>query len=283
MPAPTNIPKIIHYCWFGGNPLPESARKYIESWKKYCPDYEIKEWNESNFDLNSNAYVKEAFEAKKWAFITDYVRLYAMVSEGGIYMDTDVEVTKSLDDFLQLQAFSGFEDGENVPTGIMACEKGFPLFAEMLHDYDHRHFKLEDGSYDITTNVVTITNICKKKGLMSNNQKQTIEGFTIFPKDWFCPKDYASGKILLTKNTHTIHHFSGSWHDPYSRRIMGVERFFKGKLPGKLGNAAARTASFPFRVHKKFHELGLKGAIAFTFGKLKGKIDSDDRHIKTKL
>jgi hypothetical protein len=283
MPEQTNIPKIIHYCWFGGNPLPESAQKYIESWKKHCPDYVIKEWNESNFDLTSNAYVQEAFEAKKWAFITDYVRLHAMVTEGGIYMDTDVEVTKPLDEFLQLRAFSGFEDGESVPTGIMACEKGFPLFAEMLHDYDNRHFKLEDGSYDITTNVVTITDICKKKGLVSNNQKQTIEGFTIFPKDWFCPKDWTSGKIVLTKNTHAIHHFSGSWHDPYTRRIMSVERFFKGKLKGKPGNAAARIASLPFRVHKKLHELGLKGTIAFTFRKLKGEKSSDGRHVKTKL
>ena len=110
------IPKIIHYCWFGGKPLPELAQKCIASWKKYCPDYEIKEWNESNFNLNSCDYVREAYEAKKWAFITDYVRLYAMVTEGGIYMDTDVEVIKPLDPFLKHKAFSGFEDEVSIPT-----------------------------------------------------------------------------------------------------------------------------------------------------------------------
>lgn len=277
------IPKIIHYCWFGGNPLPESAQKYIESWKKYCPDYEIKEWNETNFDLNCNAYVREAYEAKKWAFITDYVRLYAMVTEGGIYMDTDVEVIKSLDEFLHLHAFSGFEDEVNIPTGIMACEKGFPLFDELLHDYDNRHFKLEDGSYDITTNVVTITDFCKKRGFVSNNGKQTIEGFTIFPKDWFCPKDCYSGRIILTENTHTIHHFSGTWHDKYTRRVMEIERFFKGKLDGKAGVVVARAASLPFRVHKKYHEMGMQEMIAFSIRKLKGEKTSDGRHFKTKL
>ena len=130
------IPKIIHYCWFGGNPLSDLAQKCIDSWKKYCPDYEIKEWNESNFDLNSCDYVREAYQAKKWAFVTDYVRLYAMVTEGGIYMDTDVEVIRPLDSFLSNRAFSGFEDETNIPTGIMACEKGFPLFEELLEEYN---------------------------------------------------------------------------------------------------------------------------------------------------
>ena len=103
------IPKVIHYCWFGGNPLPELAQKCIASWKKYCPDYEIKEWNESNFDLNCCDYVREAYEAKKWAFVSDVARLYAMVHEGGIYMDTDVEVIAPLDSLLQYHAVSGFE------------------------------------------------------------------------------------------------------------------------------------------------------------------------------
>ena len=139
------IPKKIHYCWFGGNPLPPLAVKCIESWKKYLPDYEIKEWNESNFDLNYNDYVREAYEAKKWAFITDVVRLYAMVTEGGIYMDTDVEVLKPLDELLQYDAVSGFESSSRIPTGLMACREGQPLFEELLHEYDVLHFKRPDG------------------------------------------------------------------------------------------------------------------------------------------
>ena len=125
------IPKIIHYCWFGGNPLPELAQKCIASWKKYCPDYEIREWNESNFDVNTAPlYVRQAYSKKKWAFVTDYVRLWAMTKYGGIYMDTDVEVTRPLDSILEHEAVSGYEDPTRIPTGIMACRAGFPLFEE---------------------------------------------------------------------------------------------------------------------------------------------------------
>ena len=158
------IPKIIHYCWFGGNPLPEDAQKCIASWKKYCPDYEIREWNEENFDIQSNDYVKEAYEAKKFAFVTDYVRLYALIAYGGIYMDTDVEVVKSLDAFLKHKAFSGFESSNSIPTRLMASEKDYPLFKTLMDDYENRHFLKEDGSFDMTTNTVTITNLCKQIG-----------------------------------------------------------------------------------------------------------------------
>ena len=183
------IPKVIHYCWFGGNPLPEMARRCIASWKKHCPDYEIIEWNETNFDLNFNPYVKEAYEAKKWAFVTDVVRLYALVTYGGIYMDTDVEVLKPLDAFLEHEAFSGFEAEDHIPTGIMAAEKGAPMFVELLNDYNGVHFKHEDGTLDLTTNVTRITDACLKHGLVLNNQLQVVNGFALYPNDYFCPKD----------------------------------------------------------------------------------------------
>ena len=122
------IPKIIHYCWFGGKNLPPLAKRCIASWKKYLPDYEIKEWNESNFDINCCDYVREAYQAKKWAFVTDYVRLFVLVNEGGIYMDTDVEVIGSLDYFLENEAFSGLENSSYISTGIMASERNFKLF-----------------------------------------------------------------------------------------------------------------------------------------------------------
>ena len=127
------IPKKIHYCWFGGNPKPKLAEKCIKSWKKYCPDYELVEWNETTFDIDSAPlFVRQAFESKKWAFITDYVRLWAMYNYGGIYMDTDVEVVKPLDRFLSEKAFSGFESSNYVPTGIMASEKDNPVIGELL-------------------------------------------------------------------------------------------------------------------------------------------------------
>ena len=206
------IPKTIHYCWFGGNKLPPLAKKCIKSWKKYCKGYQIIRWDEINFDiLSAPLYVRQAYEAKKWAFVTDYVRLWAMTKYGGIYMDTDVEVVKPLDQFLKHHAFSGFEDEINIPTGIMACEKNFELFQELLHFYDDAVFIKEDGSIDTTNNVEIITNMCLDKGLIRNNTFQEVEGFALYPNDFFCPKSYIDGIIRKTENTHAIHHFNSSW------------------------------------------------------------------------
>ena len=178
------IPKIIHYCWFGRNPLPPLAIKCIESWKKYCPDYEIKEWNEDNFDLDLFPYTREAYDNRKFAFVTDVVRLYALHHEGGIYMDTDVEVLKPIDRFLTHHAFSGFEDEHNVPTGIMASEKSGKWAKDNLEYYTDRHFLLADKSFDLTTNVTTITNYMLPLGLKQNNTYQDFPNLiTFYPKD----------------------------------------------------------------------------------------------------
>lgn len=210
------IPKIIHYCWFGGNPLPEDARKFIESWKKFCPDFVIKEWNEDNFDLDMFPYAREAYDNRKFAFVTDIVRLYALYHEGGIYMDTDVEVLSSLSPFLNHCAFSGFENAERVQTGIMASEKGGVWAKENLDYYNNRHFVKGDGTLDLTTNVDIITRLMKAHGLVLNNEFQDFPGyFTIYPSDYFCPKSLSDGKIRLTNRSVTIHHFAGSWRTPY--------------------------------------------------------------------
>lgn len=219
------IPKIIHYCWFGGKPKPDEVVKYIESWKVYCPDYEIREWNESNFDINVCSYVRDAYKEKKWAFITDYVRLYAMVNYGGIYMDTDVEVIKNLDAFLGEQAFSGFQTEDSIPTGIMACEKGFPLFQELLSDYESRSFYNPDGSLNVKSNVRYITETCDKYGLVLNNKKQSINGFALYPFDYFCAKSWQTGKVTITDNTYTIHHFAGSWLTDQQRKDKELEYY----------------------------------------------------------
>lgn len=216
------IPKKIHYCWFGRGKMPELALKCIASWKKFLPDYEIKEWNEDNFDLDMYPYVREAYDNRKFAFVTDVVRLYALYHEGGIYMDTDVEVLKPLDVFLVHDAVSGFESETQIPTGLMACRERHPLFKELLDEYNGLHFIKPDGSFDCTTNVVRITNTCLKHGFVQNNQLQTVAGFTLFPKDYFCPKSYVDGKIHLTENTVTIHHFAGTWQTPYRRFVFKV-------------------------------------------------------------
>lgn len=188
------------------------AVKCIESWKKFLPNYELKEWNEDNFDITQNQYVREAYENRKFAFVTDYVRLYAIYHEGGVYMDTDVEVIGSYDQFLHHHAFSGFESDGNVPTGTMAAEQGSGWAKELLDQYADRKFVQEDGSFDMTTNTTVITDYMVGKGLILNNNYQDFpELCSMYPADYFCPKDHRTGKIKCTKNTVCIHHFAGSW------------------------------------------------------------------------
>ena len=176
------IPKTIHYIWFGGKPLPEMAERCITSWRKYCPDYEIVRWDETNFHSGGNRYFEEALAAKKWAFASDYARLKVLVEHGGIYMDTDVELLRSLDSFLGEEAFSGFESKTRISTGLMACRDSFSLFSRMLNDYNDRSFIKDDGSYDVTTNVELITQTCLDLGLELNGEKQSIDGFTLYPQ-----------------------------------------------------------------------------------------------------
>lgn len=256
------IPKKIHYCWFGGNPLPELAQRCINSWKKFCPDYEIIEWNESNFDLNYCDYVKEAYAAKKWAFVSDVARLYALVNCGGIYMDTDVEVIKSLDPILQYEAVSGFESFNRIPTGLMACEAGQPLFKELLKEYNHAHFIMKDGTLDVTTNVTRITNTCLKYGLILNNTLQTVNGFTLFPNDFFCPKDCESKKVTLTENTCTIHHFDGSWMSQEDKCFSELKSRYLRVLPERISGYLAAFVT-------KFRFYGLRKAVCETIKFLK--------------
>lgn len=218
------IPKIIHYCWFGGNPKPKLAEKCIKSWKKYCPDYELVEWNEDNFDLsNVPAYVRQAMEAGRWAFVTDYVRLRALTEQGGVYMDTDVELVKSLDPYLQHQAFAGFERPDGIQTGLLACEKDFPLFREFLRHYDTALFLLPDGTLDITTNVQVLTALCLGKGLVCNDRLQTVAGLTIYPREIFCPVDFDTKLLKKTRKTVAIHWFSGSWQTEEERLYLEAE------------------------------------------------------------
>lgn len=212
------IPKVIHYCWFGRQPLPISVKDCIQSWEKYLPEYEIIEWNEDNFDLGINSFAKEAYDSQKYAFVTDYVRLHVLYHFGGIYMDTDVEILRSVNQFLVHPAFSGFENENYIPTAIMGSHKKNKWIEILLNYYENRKFILDDGKFDTTTNVKIISNLSMKNfDVKMNNTFQNVEGvFVLYPKDFFCPKSYKTGKINLTENTHAIHHFSGSWLDSES-------------------------------------------------------------------
>lgn len=215
--------------------MPPLANRCIDSWKVYCPDYEIKQWDESNFDLNYNTYVKEASEAGKWAFVSDVSRLWALVNYGGIYMDTDCELIKPIDEFLQWEAVSGFETEKEIPTALMGAQKGAPLFIELLEDYGSRNFVLQSGEFDFTTNVTIITNKLLEHGLVLNNQLQTVSGFTLYPSEYFCPKNYKTGKLEATSNTHAIHHFNASWQSKDVRRRDNARRKIRAKFDGKFG------------------------------------------------
>ncbi len=208
------IPKKIHYCWFGRGQMPELAISCIKSWEEKLPDYEIIAWNEDNFDINSNEYVKQAYESKKFAFVTDYVRLYALYHHGGIYMDTDVEVLKPFDKFLEHRAFTGCEDDMMCVTGTMASVQGHKWIGNLLSGYDSRKFILPDGSFDKTPNTGVITKLTiNEYGWKPKNERQHLkEGLVIYPFDVFCAKQWRTGEVIITNETHTIHHFSASWH-----------------------------------------------------------------------
>lgn len=205
------IPKIIHYCWFGRGPKPELALKCIESWKEFCPDYTLMEWNEDSFDITSNQYVKEAYEARKFAFVSDYVRLFALYTVGGIYMDTDVMVKKPLDPYLHHEAFFSFESKTHVSTGIMATKKEHSLFGELLSYYDTAKFLNEDGSFNLKTNVEALTPMFIERGLLPTGKYQQIEGITFYPQNIFSPDHKKLKNARYMADTVTIHYFAGSW------------------------------------------------------------------------
>lgn len=237
------IPKTIHYCWFGGGELPELARRCIDSWRTFCPDYEIVEWNERNYNLDLYPYAREAYDSGKYAFVTDVVRLYAMAHYGGFYMDTDVEVVASLEPLRRYEAVSGFESETEIPTGLMGSIPQQPMINELLSEYECVHFLDDSGRMDLTTNVVRITNACSAYGFLPNNTFQVVNGFAFLPKDYLCPKDHATGRINRTKNTIAIHHFNGSWQSDEDRFAKSVAEKMPDLLPRRAVTAFARAAA----------------------------------------
>lgn len=226
------IPKIIHYCWFGNGEKPSVVKKCIESWSDKLSDYEIIEWNESNFDINCNEYVRQAYEAKKFAFVSDYARVYALYNYGGIYLDTDVEVFKSFDDLLENDSFWGYEQENYIATSTIGSKKGNELIKDFLESYKDKKFIKEDGSYDDLTNVAIITNILEGYGLKRDGEYQEIKGIaTFYPQTYFSPYDYINCRKLITDNSYCMHHFYKSWL-PLGVRIKGKIKLLLSKIIG---------------------------------------------------
>jgi mannosyltransferase OCH1-like enzyme len=213
------INKVIHYFWFGGKPLPKIALKCIESWKKILPDYEIKRWDESNFDVNIIPYTEQAAKSGKWAFVSDYARYHVLYSEGGVYLDCDVEVLKPLDCFMNDKMFSGFESDNFVAPGlILGMEKNHDFGKLIIDVYKKRTFLLENNKFDLTSVGQIFTEELVKKGLICNNTLQEIAGVKVYPTYNFAPINPNTGEIIITDQTFTIHHYAASWV-PLNKKI----------------------------------------------------------------
>lgn len=227
------IPKIIHYCWFGKQPLPENVKKNIYSWEKYCPEYKIIEWNEENFDVNQNVYCQEAYRVKKWAFVSDFVRLKVLYEYGGIYLDTDVEIVKNMDNLLLHRFFAGLEAENIMSTAVIGAEQNSKVIAEFLSLYDTIHFIQDDDIYDYTTNVQRLSDFVKNKYGRELVKPPIVlfKDAVIFDIDFFSVKNIYDGTIKITSNTYTIHHFSGSWFN-LKMKIKTVLKFSIGKIFG---------------------------------------------------
>lgn len=225
--------KTIHYFWFGGNPKSKLIEKCIASWHKYFPDFEIKEWNEENFDIRQNEYISQAYDAKKYAFVSDFARFKVLYDEGGLYFDTDVEVIRPFCDLLEDEAFAAFETEKYIAPGLVLWSKepGNGIIAEMLADYEKSAFINPDGTQDQATVGVRFTNILENYGIKPDDGTVQICGsFTLYPREYFCPLDDLTGVMSKTENTCAVHWFAKSWLDKktvYRSKITRViHRFF---------------------------------------------------------
>nr|WP_302143234.1 glycosyltransferase [uncultured Schaedlerella sp.] len=245
------IPKKIHYFWVGGKPMPEKSKACVESWKKFCPDYEMIEWNESNYDFSVCTYMAQAYEAGLWGFVPDYARLDIIYRIGGIYLDTDVELLQSLDKLLNCKAFMGFENRTSVAPGLgFGAEPGNEILKQMRDLYYSFSFYNENGTPNIVPSPFYATEFLKSYGLRLNGKRQTVQGMDIFPAEYFAPLCYADNRLKITGNTYSIHWYHASWHTPEQRertkRIQKINRIFGQRL----GRVVNRGCSAVIRVKR---------------------------------
>lgn len=240
------IPKVIHYCWFGRGEKPALMKKCIKSWKKYCPDYEIIEWNEDNFDIDSCLWTKQAYEAKKYAFVADYVRLYVLEKYGGIYMDTDQELIKPLEPFMNHKFFCGFINENYVNMGLMGTAKETPVIKAMLEYYDGRAF-IQDGDMDCEPNTDITIDIFKSFNVQFNNEYQELEELVVYPDTYFCPTSCLTVDNCISDETVAIHHWAMTWRSEKGRRDIKRQKFHSTKFY----RIYEQIAAYPIALYKK--------------------------------
>ena len=212
------IPKIIHYCWFGNGPMPEKEKKCIESWKKFFPDYEIKRWDETNFNYSSCKFARQAYEKKQYAFVSDYARAKILFEEGGLYLDTDVEILKPFPEMVDGSGFMGFERRHFIGTAVIAAEKNNQVIKKLLEYYEQHEFLMKDGSMDNIANVSVLTDVLREYDLQLGGERQTVAGFEIFNREFFYPKKLDEDKFRITDETCAIHRCSNSWMSERERK-----------------------------------------------------------------
>ena len=270
------IPRVIHYCWFVGNPLPEEAQRCIDSWKKICPDYQIRRWDETNYDINCCPYVQEAYQQKKWAFVSDYARYDILNTYGGIYLDTDVELIRPIEDILGKGSFMGMERQASdkavavVAPGLgMGMTANHPFCREVLSQYSQIHFLNQDGSCNQTTIVKYTTDLLKRHGLKDSDDIQCVAGIWIYPWDYFCPMGFETGELHITENTRSIHHYASSWFTEEEKKVHLFTIRMTKRFGPFAGQKLGRMYSFPYLVKRKVQRLGFWGALQFSVVKIK--------------
>ena len=263
------IPKVIHYCWFGKNELPEDAKRCIASWKKFCSDYEIIEWNETNYDVRKNKYMSDAYDEKKWAFVSDYARIDIIYNYGGIYLDTDVELLRPLDELLKDKMFCGWESRDpildekkityenSVNLGLgFGAEKNNIALKDILDLYEKLNFINEDGSLNLMACPHYQTEILKQYGLDDSQRtyQKLKDEIIVYPESYFSPKSMTTGKIILTDETYSIHHFSGTWIEKENPVKMFIRKFIKKFEHEENKNIFIKILKFPYKIYKSISQ-----------------------------
>lgn len=261
-----SIPKKIHYCWVGGGEMPESNQRCLASWQKFCPDYEIVRWDESNYDFGANRYTAEAYCEKKWGFVPDFPRLDIIYRHGGIYLDTDVELLRPLDDLLDDACFFGFDKANHIALGLgFGAEAGNAVIGRLRDMFDDISFYKPDGTLDTTPAPVRTNTFLAQSGLLRlDGTLQRANGIAAYPYQWFDPYNGIENRMDITPDTHSIHWYDASWMDEKQREYVEKMTWYHRRFGKRLGDIVFWPSSM-------VHTYGVRGAVRRIWNVLRGR------------